>query len=586
MKKRVRRRLALAVAVALFILIPQVNGLITDPYDAWTHLFFASHYLHGWFKPIDMRWYLGFPVTRYPPLAHQTLAIVGSLFIRLGWDQVRALTAAYTLLSVAFTGLYPLGVYCYSRVVVSQRAASYAAVVGTLFTGWWTLLFEYGQFPTIMAAVMTLFGGWALSRALRTGGLRETVIATLLTALVPMTHHFTTISFLVAVYLVVVVTHVVGSSDTVGETEWRERLTQTVRRSMPVAIVSVIVATLALLPFLQFLLNGPTQPVIPHGSRQSWFQGAVWRRPQLYLTLVSGTLFLTIIPLAGYVAFRRNETPALVSVAVAVVFGVLSLGFTTPLPRLLYPGLAETLTYFRFGAWGGFLLLPAVGLLVTRAFDGEITLSLQRRRPSRRELAFAFVATLVVSQGVIASQMTALGAESPDRRDAAEEIGEFMSYDEHWKWRYLTLGMAQELGLIGIEAPSAQTVDGNYNAGRVPSNVPVLARSSASQISSAKFSSVNSQMLNYYLDNNHDYGIKFVFSADTYYEPTLRDHGFQLLYRWEWLDVRVWYDPDTPIAVNERRSPAQEGQWGMSAWGTFPVITLLMCVLSCAISKW
>jgi len=580
----VRKRLFVAVVVAVFVLLPQADKLVTAPYDSWTHLFFASHYLQGWFASVDTRWYLGLPVYGYPPLAHQLLAVVSVPFARLGFDTTDALTASYTVLALVCTALYPLAVYAYSRVLVSKRAASYGALVASVFTGWWALLLGYGQFPTLIAAVVTMLGGAALYGTLRTGSRRNLVVATLLTALVPMTHHFTSISFLVAVYLVVVVTYATRDAETgvVGDSDRRERLLTTARRATPVAVGSVALALLAMFPFVAFLVTGSSQPPIPHGSRQSWLEGAVWSRPQPYFTLVTGGLFLFLAPLCGLFAYRREDGPALFAVALAVVCGVLSLGFTTPLPRILYPGLAETLTYFRFAAWGGFLLLPVVGWLIAETCDDGPLGSIHGHHPTRRRIVVGFVAVLLLSQVVIATQVTNLGAASPDRRAAAAEVGDFMSEDEHWKWRYLTLGMSQELGLVGIEAPNAQTVDGNYNEGRRPSRVPVLANSSAAQLSSAKFSPAGRRVLDHYLANNREMGIKFVFSADVSYEPTLREHGFEVLYEWEALDVRVWHDPATPPALEREPSPARQPTWQMYFWGIVPLATLfaLLVVIS------
>jgi hypothetical protein len=130
----VRKRLFVAVVVAVFVLLPQADKLVTAPYDSWTHLFFASHYLQGWFASVDTRWYLGLPVYGYPPLAHQLLAVVSVPLARLGFDTTDALTASYTVLALVCTALYPLAVYAYSRVLVSKRAASYGALVASVPT--------------------------------------------------------------------------------------------------------------------------------------------------------------------------------------------------------------------------------------------------------------------------------------------------------------------------------------------------------------------------------------------------------------------------------------------------------------------
>jgi hypothetical protein len=579
---RTHRRVAIASGVAVGLLLPHLTELLTSPYDSWTHVFFASHYLHGWFSALEMRWYLGFPVTGYPPLAHQLIAVGSVPFLLIGWAQARALGASYVLLATALTALYPVGIYLFGQVMTSKRAASYGALVAAVFSGWWVLLLGYGQFPTVVASVLTLFGGWALHRALRTERWDHVAVAVLLTALVPMTHHFSAISFLPAVYLVVLTAHASERLDSVRELR-NDPLDTLVAVFQPAAVIgglAVVLALLTVFPFVAFLLNGSSQPVIPHGSRTSWFDGVVWSRPQFWLTLVTGTLFLLLAPLCAHVVRRsRKRNPAMrVAVGVAVICAVLSLGFTTPLPRVLYPGLAESLTYFRFGAWGGFVLLPVVGFVLARlgkrnrqrarlAGNGHL-----RRSPS---IVAIVLLLILASQILVASQVTNIVSPSPDRRASAEQIGEFMSTDKHWRWRYLALGMTQELGLIGVEAPGAQTVDGNYNAGRQPDRVPVLARSRAAQLSSAKFSPAGRRVLSHYLDEHAAYGIKFVFSADRAYAPQLNAAGFTVLYEWPWLDVRVWYDPDVPPTQSTPTEPAQGGGWWMFSWGVVPLVTLV-----------
>jgi len=577
---RAHRRVAIASVAAIVLLLPHLSELLTSPYDSWTHVFFASHYLHGWFSPMELRWYLGFSVTGYPPLAHQLIAVGSMPFLLFGWEQTRALGASYILLSVVVTGLYPVAIYLYGRVVTSKRAASYGALVATIFSGWWVFVLGYGQFPTMVASVLTLFGGWALYRALRTERTEYVAMAVLLTALVPMTHHFTAIAFLPAVYLVVLVAHASDRLRAMRNPWHTPRMTIVAigRPALVIGVLAVALALLATFPFVDFLLTGPNQPVIPHGSRQSWFVGTVWTRPQFWLTLMTGGLFLLLVPACAHVVRRsRKRTAALrASVGVAVVCAVLSLGFTTPLPRLLYPGLAESLTYFRFGAWGGFVLLPAVGVVLTKLGTSEPG-GLTATRTVRRSPSVVLIVVLVIlaSQLLIASQVTAVVSASPDRRAAADEIGEFMGTDEHWKWRYLTLGMTQELGLVGIEAPHAQTVDGNYNAGRRSDRVPILARSRVAQLSNAKFSPAGRRVLAHYLAEHENYGIKFVFSADRAYATQLHAAGFTVLYEWPWLDVRVWYDPDVPPVRSEPVDPAQGGGWWMAPWGVVPLLTLV-----------
>src|SRR5512147_58313 len=93
------RRVWMAVAIAfichgLFIL----TGRYHLSYDAYTHMLFANHYAENWFSLWETRWYAGFTVVSYPPLAHQLTA----LFIPvLGFEK------AFALMLWTVTSLYP-----------------------------------------------------------------------------------------------------------------------------------------------------------------------------------------------------------------------------------------------------------------------------------------------------------------------------------------------------------------------------------------------------------------------------------------------------------------------------------------------
>lgn len=638
----VLRRLLLGTVLAVLVLLPQLGDAVTAQYDTWTHLFFASHYVFDWFAPVDARWYLGLEVTRYPPLSHQVLALLTTPLVAAGVDLRVALVTVYKLVVAALTAALPLAVYQYGRELVDVRSAATGAVVAAVFSGWWMMLLGFGQYPTVFAVVVTLFGARALGVALRTRTRRHVALVTGLTATVPMIHHFSVISFLPAAYATVVGAYLWKEVDVrgrvrsaLGTTGVRTRLVVLRRTGREVGeelwpavvagLAAVIVATSALFPFVEFLLFGPSQAPIPHGSRQSWLAGRVWTRPQFAVTLFAGSLLLGAIPLVLVVAWRRRSPGALIATGTATVTGVLAFGFTTPLPRLVYPGLAETLTYYRFAAWGGLLLLPALGLTVeTLLRQHWLGWIVDRRRriggttegvplvrvpsesptggrngeardaradgsppsvgresgsvPARSRgatIALALVGAILLSQVVVATGVASYGAQSPDRQAAAEEIGAFVEADERWRYRYLTLGMGQELGLVGIEAPRAATIDGNYNTGRSPERVPYLVRSGAGPLSNAKYSAPGRRALGFYLERHEQYHVRYVFSADRWYAETLRDNGYELLHEWPGSDVRVWHDPDVDPAYTDPPGPTRGSDPAMYVWGVVPLLTLL-----------
>lgn len=568
----VQSRLVLAEGVVSFLYLPHASRAVTIPFDSWTHLFFASHYLMGWWTPIDNRWYLGIDVTTYPPLLHQLLAAVAWPLTAV-LPVPSALQAAYIGIGFGLAVLYPLSVYQFGTVLTSRRAAAAGAFVGAMFSGWWMLFYGYGQFPTLLALVFALFGGKALSLYLGSKRRKAGVLAVLLTAMVPMTHHFSTISVLPVLYGIVVLEHL----------GWN-KTRRTLRRAVTIAVPAVGIAVAGIFPFVVFMLGATDRPVIPHGSRTSWLHGHVWERAQFWHVLLSGLLFLTLVPVVARAVDRNRALMA--SVVAAALFGLLSLGFTTPLPSLVYGGTADQLTYYRFAAWGGVLLLPAAGVAVDSLFGDESwTLAVGQSRT----LA-VIVVVVIATQPVMATQMTTLQefTASEDLQPEVEEVASVMNTGENSRWRYLTLGMAQELGAIAIHAPQAQTIDGSYHRARQPRKVSRLVEDGTPQLSSAKYSrwgrdgqhDSSLPTLRYYLQRNEQYNLKYVFSADRFYAETLRESGFELLYGGEWagLTVRAWYDPDTP-PMDDTPDPVDGTAWYMYFWGTVPLGTLLTTLL-------
>ena len=94
-------------------------------YDTNFHIFFASHYVHHWFDPWNPKWYAGFSQTTYPPLPQQWVAVV---------SMIMGLDMAYMAVQFVAILLLAVGVYRFSLLWVSRRAASFAALA-SVFLG-------------------------------------------------------------------------------------------------------------------------------------------------------------------------------------------------------------------------------------------------------------------------------------------------------------------------------------------------------------------------------------------------------------------------------------------------------------------
>ena len=131
-------------------------------YDAFTHMLFAKHYAENWFSLWEPRWYTGFTVVSYPPLAHQLIA---SFIPVLGFE------SAFALILWLVTALYPLGVYAFSRIFAGKTSASYAALASAILLPVYVTAHIFGQLPFLASTLLALFSAAGLNRYLRTGGL-------------------------------------------------------------------------------------------------------------------------------------------------------------------------------------------------------------------------------------------------------------------------------------------------------------------------------------------------------------------------------------------------------------------------------
>ena len=132
------------VAVHLPLLLMK---LPLKSYDTNFHIFFASHYVHHWFEPWNSKWYAGFSQTTYPPLAQQWVALTSRI---LGLDM------AYMVVQLTAILLLAVGVYRFSLLWVSSRAASIAALASVFLGSESFLVYSAGQLGTTCAAPIYL----------------------------------------------------------------------------------------------------------------------------------------------------------------------------------------------------------------------------------------------------------------------------------------------------------------------------------------------------------------------------------------------------------------------------------------------
>ena len=151
-------------------------------YDTNFHIFFASHYVHQWFDPWNTKWYAGFSQMTYPPLPQQWVAVL---------SHALGLEMAYMAVQLGAILLLVVGVYRFSLLWVSPRAASIAALASVFLGSESFLVYSAGQLGTTSAAPIYLNALPFLYEWLKRGTWRSFVKATVLFAAAAAAHHAT-----------------------------------------------------------------------------------------------------------------------------------------------------------------------------------------------------------------------------------------------------------------------------------------------------------------------------------------------------------------------------------------------------------
>jgi 6-pyruvoyl-tetrahydropterin synthase related domain len=515
---------------------------LTTSYDANFHVFFASHYAHHWFDPWNTKWFGGFSQTTYPPLAHQWIALL---------SYVVGLPMAFCLVQLIAVLLMPVGVYRFARLWVSARAASYAAVL-CIFAGAVSfLVYSAGQLSTTLSAPLYLlalpyFYHW--SRSANGRALLKGIVLILVAASV---HHVTLIfgTFLFAVPVLALA--------------WIDRNEGTspasvVTRAAVFAALAGIGVAIVLLPYWMAILQHPIEQIpIPHASRSNLLLNLDYAIN--YFFVPYGALLLALPFVVWVGASNRRLRPLLFGFWAAFLLG---LGGTTPVAKWVFRRAFEILTFERFTLLAVFLALPIVGLLVERLVD---------RFQAKAMVAVSVMA--IVSMGMAFGWITWSPFKPNPDLNVDAVIG-FLNRDGHDRYRYLTLGFGNALSKVSTYT-DASSVDGEYNSARL---LPEMTHYGTAQLSSAKyFGSQGMESLRAMLKHANQYGLKFIFIHDPFYDPLAAFAGWRQVESFSSGTITVWSKDDVPPA-NPVPSDAVPAPWEGLLWGTLPMASSILAI--------
>jgi hypothetical protein len=513
-------------------------------YDTNFHILFASHYVHHWFDPWDSKWYAGFSQTTYPPLPQQWVALVSR---GLGLDM------AYMAVQFAAILLLVVGVYRFSLLWVSPRAASIAALASVFLGSESFLIYSAGQLGTTCAAPIYLNALPFLFEWIRHGKWRSFLKASVLFTAAAAAHHATLLFGSVLFALPVLALAFFDHED--GE---RITMLAFVARTATMAAVVAVAIAVVLLPFWIALIHYPvTQTPIPHPSRANYILNPQWGLNYFIVPYGALILALPFIFIRGSMAVRLR--PLLFGFWVAFLVG---LGGTTPVGRLLLGRAFDVLTMERFSYWATLLALPLLGLLAAELVD--------------RYRMWAVVGLTTLAALSCALAVGWANYQPADAEDfKVDTVASWLNRDGHDQYRYVTLGFGNKIARLAMMT-DAGSVDGEWNSGRM---LPELTRYGAGALTSSKyFGEPGLEALRAMLMHADHYGLKWVFVRDHYYDPLLSFAGWRQVDSLEDKTITVWSRDGVPPAtpVNASQVPPH---WQGVMWGILPFGSSLLAIL-------
>jgi hypothetical protein len=513
-------------------------------YDATLHIFFASHYVHHWFDPWNVKWYAGFSQTTYPPLPQQWIAVLSHAF---------GLEMAYMAVQFAAILLLALGTYRFSRLWVSERAASYAALASVFLGAESFLIYSAGQLSTTSAAPIYLNALPYLFEWIRFGRWRSFLKGAVLFTAAAAAHHATLLfgSFFFALPVLGLV---------LLDRENGERISTPAFLTRTISIVVVVGGAIAvvLLPFWIALIHNPvTQVTIAHASRANYILSPLLGLNYFVIPYGALILVLPFIVLRGSAVVRLR--PLLLGFWLAFLIGI---GGTTPVGHLVLGRAYEVLTMERFSYWATLLALPFVGLLATELVD---------RFRIRAVIGLTLAAAFTCGLGAAWIVYRPTDADQFQVNSAAN----WLNRDGHDKYRYVTLGFGNRISRLAT-LTDADSVDGEWNSGRT---LPELTQHGGAALTNSKFfGKTGLDALRAILYHADHYGLKWVFVRDPYYDPLLTFAGFRRVDTLEDKTITIWSKEGAPPAVpmNTALIPPR---WQGLMWGTLPFGSSILALL-------
>jgi O-antigen ligase len=510
-------------------------------YDAYIHMFFSNHYRMDWWSLWDTRWYTGFFVSSYPPLVHQLIGLL---------SHVTSLDVAFALILWITLTLLPLAVYAFTRIFSGRSVAGYASLGAAFLPSIYLTAHIFGQLPTLTGTTAALFGTAAMAQYLRSGDRLSGALAVSLMG-TTMAFHHATLLFLPWLALAVTIHPLFNK-----QVQWKTL----VSRFFIFAILSTLAILLVIWPFWDWGSTQTIQTPIDHASRHNFFKDPL--APLMFFLPMYGPLMI-LIPFVIWLARQRQ----LIGLGISfIMLFLLGLGDTTPLPRWFFRAGWEWLTYDRFAFWASLALLPFFGIIL-------ILLRQKYSKYISRKIFYTLAAT-----SLIVGFFTTIVPLQPGAVDM-NQIVDFLNWDDHSRWRYLTFGFGDQLALLST-LTTATTIDGSYHTAR---ELPELRTSGIGQIDTAFWLRNGLSALDPILQKSGDHGVRWGFVNVRQYIPVLERHGWIKITTLE-SGVQVWENPQAILP--QPSQPPVINPLASFSWGTLPILSLVMTLALGSLRIW
>ena len=556
-------KVKLAVAVTLLINVPVVALPIHHlTYDLQTHLLFADHYRAHWLEPVNDRWFEGFCVWSYAPLAHQLIALIG---IPLG-EQL-----AYRLVLLLALAALPVIAALLAKEMFNEETAGFVALLTPLVSGIYMVAYCFGQLPTIVGMVLALGAAVMLCRFLKSGKMRELLGWAAFVGAAAATHHHSVLLVLPILSLALVASHCL--------TDWTG-WSHAWKRPVVAAGVAAVTIAVALLPFWWwFFFEQLPQAKIPHPAREGFFDNP--KHAQMFFWNLYGGAFAFLLLGATPGSLKQKAIWPLW--AAILLLAVLGLGTVTPIPHLLFGRFADWLTYERFTLWAALLSVFPAGLALASFRSARIQVGILAVLALGSLFFIARSATFPLNNRILPFAL---------QEWEVAEIVKFLDGDGHDRWYYVTLGLGEsDMARVSRATALARNLDGFYFTARRRKE---LRESGVGTIDSAIYTESGQQLLSSILRHPTDWNLRWAVASSFRNDlvAQLRNAGWRALHTLgnppprQPADVvrsRVWIwqaplkPPIPPIAEKEE---VAHPRLLCHVWGTVPLFMLGLALVS------